>query len=100
MKRTHVWFLQVVLPPLAFFAIVVIAWQAVTTLWEIPVYLVPGPRRVFEAAREHATELAAAARLTGTGAVGGFGLGLVAGTALGLLFSQSRLIERSERSKR
>jgi NitT/TauT family transport system permease protein len=87
--------LHVLLPPVVFFAVVVAAWQAATTLWEIPVYLVPGPARVLEAAREHALQLASATRLTGAGALAGFGLGLIVGTALGLVFSQSRLIERS-----
>jgi NitT/TauT family transport system permease protein len=95
MKRAIAWLLEVVLPPGAFFVLVVAAWQVATTLWEIPVYLVPGPERVLEAAREHAAELASAVRLTGAGAVGGFGLGLLGGILLGLIFSQSRMIERS-----
>jgi NitT/TauT family transport system permease protein len=94
-KRAPDWFLRVVLPPLVFFAIVVAAWQAATTLWEIPVYLVPGPARVYDAMRLHGFELARATGLTGASALGGFALGMVAGTAMGLLFSQSRLIQRS-----
>ena len=95
MKRAPTWLLQAALPPVAFFVIVAAAWEIATTFWDIPVYLVPGPQRVWEAAREHAAELVSATRLTGAGALGGFGLGLVAGTALGLVFSQSRIIERS-----
>ncbi len=95
MTRAIAGLLEAVLPPLVFFAIVLAAWQAATTLWEIPVYLVPGPQRVLDAAHEHSAELLSAMRLTGAGALGGFGLGLLAGTALGLVFSQSRMIERS-----
>jgi NitT/TauT family transport system permease protein len=86
--------LAVALPPLLFFVIVVVGWELATSLWRIPVYLVPGPQRVLEAAREHAAELLSATRLTGAGALSGFGLGLLTGTILGLVFSQSRIIER------
>ncbi len=86
---------EMTLPPLVFFVIVIVGWEVATTLWEIPVYLVPGPQRVLEAAREHSAELLSATRLTGAGALSGFGLGLLTGTILGLVFSQSRIIERS-----
>jgi NitT/TauT family transport system permease protein len=95
MKRAGVRLLQVALPPLAFFAAIVAIWQLATMLWDIPGYLVPSPGRVLGAAREHAADLRAAMRLTGSGALCGFGLGLLAGTAMGLLFSQSRVIQRS-----
>jgi len=95
MRNAPRWLVEVALPPVAFFAIVVVVWQLATTIWEVPPYLVPGPRMVFDAAREHAAELASATRLTGAGALGGFGLGLLTGTILGLVFSQSRIIERS-----
>lgn len=95
MKSAPRWLVEVALPPVAFFVIVVVAWQLATTIWEIPAYLVPGPQRVFESAREHAAELLSATWLTGAGALSGFGLGLLTGTILGLIFSQSRIIERS-----
>ena len=47
------------------------------------------------AAREHAGELATAVGLTAAGALCGFGLSLLLGVSLGLLFSQSRIIQRS-----
>ena len=94
MKRVWVW-LQVALPPLAFFAALVAIWQTVTTLWDIPGYLVPSPSRVLDAAREHAADLRSAMRLTGSAALCGFGLSLLTGTVLGLVFSQSRVIQRS-----
>lgn len=95
MKRTWTWLAEVVLPPVLFFALVVVGWQLATTLWEIPAYLVPSPERVLTAARDHAGELLTATRLTAQGAVCGFVLSLAAGTALGLVFSQSRVVERS-----
>jgi len=95
MNRTVAWLGRLVLPPALFFALMLVAWQAATTFWEIPVYLVPGPERVWQAAEEHRAELWSAMQLTGSAALSGFALGLVAGTALGLVFSQSKIIERS-----
>lgn len=95
MKRTLAGTATIIVPPLAFFALVVGLWQAVTTIWEIPAYLVPSPARVWNAAREHAAELVRATGLTAGGATAGFALSLAAGTALGLVFSQSKIIERS-----
>jgi NitT/TauT family transport system permease protein len=95
MKRARNWILGTLLPPAAFFALVLLLWQLATSVWELPSYLVPTPLQVFEAGHEHFADLVAATRLTGAGALAGFALGLVFGTAIGLLFSQSRIIERS-----
>ncbi|HEX3727207.1 MAG TPA: ABC transporter permease [Pirellulales bacterium] len=95
MKAARSWLFEVVLPPLAFFALVVALWQAATVVWDVPAYLVPSPQRVWQAAREHAAELVSATRMTAGGALCGFGLSLVCGTVLGLIFAQSRIIERS-----
>jgi NitT/TauT family transport system permease protein len=95
MRRARRWLVEVALPPAAFFALVVAAWQAATTLWEIPAYLVPSPERVLAAAREHAADLASASWMTAGGALAGFVLSLAAGTALGLVFSQSKIVARS-----
>jgi NitT/TauT family transport system permease protein len=95
MKGLWNWLLEVVLPPVAIFALVVVAWQMATTLWQIPSYLVPSPARVITAAREHAGDLVSASAVTAGGALCGFGLSLITGTTLGLMFSQSRIIERS-----
>jgi NitT/TauT family transport system permease protein len=95
MKRAVKWMWEFVAPPVVFFALVVLVWQAATSLWEIPAYLVPSPGRVLAAAHEHAAELWRASLMTAAGALCGFGLSLTVGTAAGLLFSQSRIIERS-----
>jgi NitT/TauT family transport system permease protein len=95
MKRAVKWMWEFVAPPVVFFALVVLVWQAATSLWEIPAYLVPSPGRVLAAAHEHAAELWRASLMTAAGALCGFGLSLAVGTAAGLLFSQSRIIERS-----
>lgn len=95
MKPLARWLAQVGLPPVVFFVIVLGAWQAATSLWEIPVYLVPGPERVWESAQENGELLRKAIPLTGSAALTGFGLSLLVGTILGLLFSQSRIVQRS-----
>jgi NitT/TauT family transport system permease protein len=95
MKRTLRWVLGQTLLPLAFFLVVVACWQTVTLIWEIPVYLVPGPDRVAAAAREHAEALIAGVQITAAGALCGFGLSLVGGITLGLVFSQSEVVRRS-----
>ncbi|MEX2112004.1 MAG: ABC transporter permease [Pirellulales bacterium] len=95
MKRVTAWLGEVAAPPLVFFALVVVAWQAATSLWEIPAYLVPSPERVLAAAGEHVADLARASLMTAGGALCGFLLSLIVGTAAGLVFSQSRIIERS-----
>jgi NitT/TauT family transport system permease protein len=89
------WLVEVALPPVVFFLLVAIAWQAATVAWEIPVYLVPSPWRVWQAAREHAAELFDATQMTAAAAVCGFVASIVVGTALGLVFAQSRVIARS-----
>jgi NitT/TauT family transport system permease protein len=95
MKRASIWLASVALPPLVFFLLVLALWQAATTLWGVPVYLVPGPEQVWNAAVEHASELSRAVPLTGGAAITGFLMSLVLGTALGLIFSQSKIIQRS-----
>ncbi len=87
--------LRLVLPPVVFFAIVVAAWQLAVVVWHLPAYLVPPPARVLAAAREHAGDLLRAMQLTGGAALCGFALSLADGLLLGLVFSQSRVIERS-----
>ena len=93
--QVRTWLVEVALPPLAFLVLVVAIWQAATVWWEVPAYLVPSPMRVWDAAREHAEELSVATWMTTVAALGGLGASLVVGTTLGLLFAQSRVVERS-----
>jgi NitT/TauT family transport system permease protein len=95
MRSAWNWAWEVALPPVAFFALLVVAWQGATTFWEIPAYLVPSPQRVLQAAYENGADLARASWMTAAGAVCGFALALLAGTVLGLAFSQSRVVARS-----
>jgi NitT/TauT family transport system permease protein len=83
------------LPPLLFFGLVVLLWQAVVELFAIKPFLLPSPVRVALAMGQNLSALLHAAWLTALGAVCGFLLSFAAGFLIALLFSQSRLIERS-----
>lgn len=86
---------RVVLPPAVFLLLIVAGWQLAILFWDLPPYLVPSPRDVWQSAQEHAGALGWAIPLTGAAALTGFGLSLVCGTVLGLVFSQFKLIQRS-----
>ena len=83
------------LPPLLFFALVVCAWQGAVLLFGIEPFLLPGPRRVAQAIADNLPRLWSATLLTASGALLGFALSFIVGFLIALLFSQSRLIERS-----
>lgn len=86
--------LRLTLPPGVFLALLIAGWQVATMILKPPVYLVPSPQAVWHAAWENADQLGWAIPLTGAAALSGFLLSLVAGTMLGLLFSQSKILER------
>ena len=95
MKPLLVWLARVALPPFVFLLIILAAWEATVKLGDVKAFLVPGPARVWESAVDHAPELSRAAPLTGAAALAGFSMSLVLGTALGLVFSQSKIVQRS-----
>ena len=94
MKRLHSLTTNV-LPPLLFFALVVCAWQAAVSLLKIEPFLLPGPLLVARAIADNLPRLLSATLLTASGALLGFVLSFAFGFLVALLFSQSRLIERS-----
>jgi|AP95_1055475.scaffolds.fasta_scaffold11414_2 NitT/TauT family transport system permease protein len=87
--------LATILPPLGFFGLFLLLWHLAVTFFRIEPFLLPGPIPVAKAVSTHFHPLLNAARLTATGALGGFALSLLVGFLVALLFSQSRLIERS-----
>ena len=87
--------LETVLPPLGSFGIFLLVWHLAVAFFRVEPFLLPGPAAVAKAVIAHLSPLLHAARLTATGALGGFALSLVVGFLVALLFSQSRLIERS-----
>jgi NitT/TauT family transport system permease protein len=95
MKSASRSFVTAVLPPIAFFLVMLAAWQASVRLWNIPPFLLPSPTAVGRAALENAAKLASATGLTAAGATAGFGVSLVFGVAVAIVFSQSTIIRRS-----
>lgn len=81
-----------VLPPVVLLAVVVGAWHAVAAARVLPPFILPSPGAVAEAAAARRGDLLAATWLTARGALTGFGLSLVLGGAVALVFSQSRWI--------
>jgi NitT/TauT family transport system permease protein len=86
--------LRVVLP-IVVLALGVLAWDAVVRLKEIPPYVLPGPRLVFETIARDWALLSESLLVTLTTALEGFLLALAGGVGLAVLFNQSRLIEYS-----
>ncbi|NKB68054.1 MAG: ABC transporter permease subunit [Candidatus Latescibacteria bacterium] len=95
MKRTADRLLRVALPPLLCFALVILAWHLAVDLLAIKPFLLPGPLDVAGAMAKHANQLLTGAWLTLSSALTGFILSFLCGVLIALLFSQSRLIERS-----
>ena len=85
----------VVAPPLLFSLLVAVVWHAAVVLLQIPTYLLPGPLEVGRAVSTNFPTLFRAAALTAQAALSGFLLSFVAGFLIAVLFSQSRLAERS-----
>ncbi|HUG66714.1 MAG TPA: ABC transporter permease [Pirellulaceae bacterium] len=85
----------VVLPPVALFLLVVLAWQLVVRFGHIESYLLPSPLAVARAAWTKRTELCGALTLTAAGALCGFAASLIVGTLIAIAFSFSRIIKAS-----
>lgn len=83
------------LPPLLFFILVLCTWHGAVVFFDIKPFLLPGPLRVVSAIAANLPSLLSATLLTATGALLGFVLSFAFGFLVSLLFSQSRLIERS-----
>jgi NitT/TauT family transport system permease protein len=83
------------LPPLLVFAGVVGLWHLACVGFDLPPYLVPTPGAVAAAAAARADALAAAAARTAGAALLALVVSLALGTAVAVLFSQSRLLARS-----
>jgi NitT/TauT family transport system permease protein len=84
-----------VLLPLAVLAVVLLAWDLVVRLENIPPYVLPGPELVFATLWSDRALLLESLLVTLTTTVEGFALALAGGVGLAVLFNQSRLIEYS-----
>lgn len=70
-------------------------WHAAVRAFELPPFLLPGPLGVAAAVSEHLPALLRAAGLTAQAALAGFLLSFGVGFLVAVLFSQSRLAQRS-----
>jgi NitT/TauT family transport system permease protein len=89
------WWLRFALPPITLLTAVLFAWDAAVRVFGLPNYYLPRPHRVWLSAYEHAGELAQATAMTAAAALAGFALSVIIGFAVALLFSQSRVVQRS-----
>jgi len=84
----------VLVPAVALVALV-LAWEAVVRIAQIPHYILPAPSRVLLTLRENFGSLAPSWWFTIRITVGALALAAVLGAALAALFATSRLLERS-----
>ena len=81
--------------PLAVAALVLGFWQWAVMVWQAPVYVLPAPSAIAAAFVSNFSSLIAALTATFLITIAGFSGAVAAALALAILFSQSRLIERS-----
>jgi NitT/TauT family transport system permease protein len=84
-----------ILPPVAVLFIGLLVWHLVVHLFQVPEYLLPGPRAVLAAARDHSGELARSTANTAIAAGLGFGVSVCAGVLIAVLLSTSRIVQRA-----
>jgi NitT/TauT family transport system permease protein len=81
--------------PLLVAALVIGAWQWSVTHWQVPTYILPTPSAILSAFLDNFRSLMTALVATFLITIAGFLGAAAAALALAILFSQSRLIERS-----
>ncbi|MEP7051876.1 MAG: ABC transporter permease [Pseudomonadota bacterium] len=82
------------LPPLLTFCAVIALWEGTVRALNVPAFLVPTPSAVLAAAWQERVALGGSLVTTAQGACSGFLLSVTLGTAIGVLFSLSRWLER------
>lgn len=95
MKAISFRVLKTIGPPLAFLALLLMAWDRLVVWGDMPAYRLPRPLAVMQAGWERRGALGSATWNTAYSALGGFALSLTAGTLLSLVFSQFPLIRRA-----
>jgi NitT/TauT family transport system permease protein len=80
--------------PLLTFVLMLLLWEGIVVLFEVPDYLVPGPLQIAGLIPTRIGDLSAAFKVTAGEALGGFLLSGVVGVAVGLLFSVSAIVRR------
>ena len=81
--------------PVAMLALTLFVWEFVVRHYNIPPYVLPGPRLVFDTLIADWGVLSASLIVTLTITLEGFALAVIGGVGLAILFNQSRLVEYS-----
>jgi NitT/TauT family transport system permease protein len=81
--------------PLATLALLVVAWEAATRVFDWPIWLVPGPDDVWNALSENRSLLPHHFRVTLVETLLGFALAILVGVPLAVAIAYSRLLERT-----
>ena len=84
-----------ILAPIGVAVVVLAAWQALVTHYDVPAYLVPSPLRVAETLWIDRVLLINSLGVTASIALTALAISVVAGVVIAFLFVQSRLIEAS-----
>lgn len=83
------------LPPLLFLLLVLLLWEATVLWFQTPIYLLPGPIRVAQAAIDNWSAITRSTGITALAAGCGFVGSLLLGLIVALVFSQSQAIRSS-----
>lgn len=81
-------------PPVAAFVVLVIIWEALIRIFEIPVYILPSPASIWLAITTNPGPLFDHAGITLYEAVAGFIIGSLMGAVLGTVFAYSKIVAR------
>jgi NitT/TauT family transport system permease protein len=87
--------LSVAVAPLVALGLLLLLWEGLARVMEIPAWLLPPPTAVGLAAGKEASTLLGAALTTGSSALVGFGLSATVGVLAAVILSSSRLLERA-----
>jgi NitT/TauT family transport system permease protein len=87
--------LRQIAPPLLFLLLVLLLWEAAVLWFQTPVYLLPGPLRVAQAAIANGGGIVQSTAITAVAAGCGFAASVLVGVVVALIFSQSQAIRSS-----
>ena len=83
------------IPPVLFLLLVLALWEAAVLWFQTPIYLLPGPWRVVQAALGNPGDIVQSTAITAVAAGCGFAASVLAGVVVALVFSQSPAIRSS-----
>lgn len=78
-------FLKSALPVISASIVLLLLWQAIVVLFEVPRYIIPAPLDIMVSVYENGPILRSAALVTVSEAVGGFAIGAILGVAIAIL---------------